>query len=417
MNQSDQQPSESPFNQFFSNLWAKILTGGASFLAFLKSFLLFFPRSFWNILTNLTFSKFMFCLILCAGIAAALVSALIEYEVVTAAYSSETDIIDLPFRGYKFLGNVLFGAQVFTDPSIPYKLWRFLGKFLFGARALTDPLPTQQESPAPKLDQQIPPGQTPEQDSIPKRSTSWIPFLLVFALEVMKCGLIYYRYYRTESSGIAFTRFVRYVLIGFSAFFTLIFVTQLMHEPNEDKINEQIEMAEKQIKKDVEDNDDRLSKLKKEHERLSKRIVTLEEQADEERDEGRGGRDAGPGTIHTAIRDDINTETTRREQVNIQIKNRQKELDDEEIKEKIKKKTEQIRKGGSALDPKWMSAFLSMVHGIWSPDTASHYPRWLSTIFMWLFSGLTSLALECIIIESFKRVGKEIAANLFQDNN
>ena len=380
MDQNNKSSSESRFGNFFSNLWTKIGT----FLGYLKpiaGFLLKPIRWIYSIrdfLLDITaasnlmsrLNRAMYYVVLFAGIAAALTSAGVEYEVMTEVYNSETDITNLPVRAFNFGKKVLMGERASTD---------------------------------------LPPAQ---QDSIPRQSKSWLPFLFVFAVEGLKCSLSYYKHSRRESSQ-WFTDSVRVGLFVLSLICTFIFLSQLMNKPNEDKVSKEVDTALIGIEEKVEEEDKTLADFKQDEEDITKHIAERQEALNKELDEGRSGRDAGEGRISRAIEKQIKSAKDERKDVRRDIQKRRTELVANE-KQKI---TDRVRKGGRALDPKWMSASLSTVHEMIHTDQEGNYPRRWSTVFTVLFCLLASGMLELIIIEAFKRLGKEVLSNQSQEDS
>ncbi|RKU28667.1 hypothetical protein C6497_07860 [Candidatus Poribacteria bacterium] len=383
MDQKNQTSSESRFGNFFSNLLNKIVT----FLGYFKPIVVFLLKplhwiySIRDFLLDITaaskimarLDRMMYYVVLFAGIAAVLTSMKVEYEVMTEVYNSETDITNLPTRLFNFGKKVLYSKQASTD---------------------------------------LPPT---EQDSIPRKSKSWLPFLFVIAVDGMKCTLGYFKHSRRESSQWS-TDFVRVGLFIVSAIFTFIFLSQLMNKPNEDKVNTAVENALVGIKDKVEKEDSILTDLKQQEEDINEHIAERQRQLNEELDVGRSGRVAGVGRVSTAVEKQIESAKIEREKVRSKIQDRQNVLVDE-IEKEEQKTTDRVRKGGRALDPKWMSAPLSTLHEILIVDKEGNYPRRWATIFIVLFCLLTSGMLELIIIEAFKRLGREALSNLSQEDS
>lgn len=345
--------------------------------------------------SNGWFNKMMYRVVVVTGIAAVWVSGTIEYEVMTEVYNAETDITNLPIRGWNFGKKVFFGKQVPVTP-----------------------IPTQGDNPqvpAPKLDEQIPPDQILEQEDIPRKSKSWIPLLFVLAVEGMKCSLIYYRHSRTEISRQLSSTFLRGVLIFLSFSCTLIFLATLMNKPYEDKVNNEIAKATREINEAMK-KDERLLELQSTKKRIEKALEDRKRDVLEEIQHGGNGRRAGPGRVARALERLVAKEKNDLKEIEEKIKSLWKDIE-KDAANKIKEKENQIRKGGRALDPKWMSNVLSAVHETFYPNGDGNYPRRLATIFIMLFSLLMSFALEYIIIEAFKRLGKENTSNQFWDGS
>lgn len=180
----------------FRHIYEKTIDWIGLAISFFKKFR---PSSVLNaIIRDLSsdrFAKVVYYVVLFAGMSAAGVSAMIEYQVITEVYNRETDIANLPVRMLKVARKVILG-----NPQAP-----------------ADAPPTQQDSS--------------------RKAHSWLPVLFVFAVEGMKCSLIYYKHSRREESGQRWSTLVRGVLIFLSFSCTLIFLAELMNKPNEDEIN------------------------------------------------------------------------------------------------------------------------------------------------------------------------------------
>ena len=87
----------------------------------------------------------------------------------------------------------------------------------------------------------------------------------------------------------------------------------------------------------------------------------------------------------------------------------------DDVDKEITEKKNSIMKGGRALDPKWMSSVLSTLHEVWPSDndldSKGDYPRRWAVIFTLAFSAMVSAALELIINEMFKRIGRELSSH------
>ena len=123
----------------------------------------------------------------------------------------------------------------------------------------------------------------------------------------------------------------------------------------------------------------------------------------------------GPATVRehsgiATVRERINAELKR---VNEQIEAREKDIKTEvqgEADQEIDRQEKLIRKGGRALDPKWMSALLSTVHEFSGSNGTGDYPRSWAIVFFGCFSVMISGALQLIINEMFKRIAKRFSS-------
>lgn len=310
---------------------------------------------------------------LCSGIVATLVSAMIEYRVMVDAYNSAPGILSVPVEVAKFFWKLIIGEKI------------------------TAPTATQQGT----------------------LKQSLLPLLTVVGLEGSKCVLILYANSNREKRGLwnTFLRFLlRFFLVGISLICSLVFFAQLMNKPNEDEVNAEIEEARgnilvetnKKIADDVKDDVELLA-LRKRREELTLQINDNFPKELQEVTSGGNGRPEGHGKVARGIatvREGINKELDR---VYEKIKAREQELEtkaNSDAKEEIKRREKLIRKGGRALDPKWMSAILSAFHEFRYSESQGNYPRRWSVIFFGCFSVMISGALELIINEMFKRIAK-----------
>lgn len=323
-------------------------------------------------------SKIIYYMLLFAGMGAAFASATIEYQTMTGVFGKETDISNLPVRVFSVLKKVIMGEPI-------HKV------------------------------------QTPE-------THSWLPLIIIFSVEVAKCTLIYKYHNREEKTRQYFRTSVRGLLIILSFCCTSIFLAQLMNKPNEDEINAKIATATTTNKNTLEKNllpestqdatlKELYSELEKEKENRTKRQADLENtqnDLDAEITEGRYGRDSGRGTVARGIeeslipmrRNNLNEIEEKIDAINNEIK-RQADKIKRQATTDLNKEIEEIRKGGRALDPKWMSALLSAGHEFCYPHQNGNYTRRWAIVFMVFLNLLMSAALECIIIEAFKTIGEE----------
>ena len=308
------------------------------------------------------------------GAAAAIVSAMIEYKVMVHSYNSELGIVSLPAEFLKFIWYLIVGEDT--------------------------KLPTETQ-------------QTPKNNAL-------FPILTIVALEGSKCILIIY-FHSTQENGSFWRRFwrrfsqsftgvlLRLFLVAISIFCSLVFFAQLMHKPNEGSVNLAIEEAVRDIHEAKDEkmiDDTELSNLRKERQKLTDMIFESIGEEGQEVRIFRGGSD-GHGPVAEGIakvRAGMNSQVSI---IDDKIKDRRGELETEantQIEEKIKT----IRKGGRALDSKWMSAILGAVHeGFY--EEGGDYPRNWAFWFFASFSIMVSFALELIINEMFKRAARQIS--------
>jgi hypothetical protein len=319
----------------------------------------------------------IYFLALCIGIAATAASAMIEYRVMVDAYNSAPHIISIPVEVVKFFWKLIAGEQI------------------------VDPTATQQGTP--------------------KKSP--LPLLTVVGLEGSKCILILHANsnWRQREIWNAFLRFfLRFFLVGISLICSLVFFAQLMNKPNEDEVNREIEEArervrietDKKIAKNVENDMDLLDWRERQNE-LNRQIDKNFAEELQEVKIGGNGRPGGHGGVARGIvraREGVSKELERIDQ---KIKTRMKEIETKarvDEKQEIAQEERLIRKGGRALDPKWMSAILSAFHEFRYSESEGNYPRRWAVIFFGGFSVMISAALELIINEMFKRVAKEVSS-------
>ena len=315
---------------------------------------------------------------LCSGIVATMVSAMIEYRVMVDAYNSIPDIISVPVEVIKFFWNLIVGEQT------------------------ANPTATQQGTPKKSL----------------------LPLLTVIGLEGSKCVLILYVHSNREKRGL-WNRFLRFLLrsflVGISLICSLIFFAQLMNKPNEDEVNTEIDKDRKNVLAERDkkianavENDVELLALR---ERKAELNLWIDDNLSEETQEvktGGGERRTGHGEVARGIvtvRKGINKELERVDQ---KIKARREGLETAakaDAAQEIDRREKLIRKGGRALDPKWMSAILSALHEVRYSDSQGNYPRRWAVIFFGCFSVMISAALELIINEMFKRIAKDLSSS------
>jgi len=315
-------------------------------------------------------------LALCSGIAATVVSAMIEYRVMVDAYNSVPDIISLPVEVFKFFWKLIVGEQT------------------------ANPTATQQGT----------------------LKKSLLPLLTVVGLEGSKCILILYVHSNREQKAFLGV-LLRLFLVGISLICSLIFFAQLMNKPNEDEVNTKIKEARKEvlaetdqkIKTDVE-TDKELLAFRKRRNDLDDQIEAHRDTQLQEVTSGGNGRPPGHGAVASGIATLIEGLKKELEEMDQKIKAREEELETkakEHARQEIDQREKLIRKGGRTLDPKWMSAILSALHESFYSDSEGNYPRRWAVIFFGCFSVMISGALELIINEMFKRIAKELSSYPF----
>ena len=312
---------------------------------------------------------------LCTGIMITMVSAMIEYRVMVDAYNSVPGIMSVPVEAIKFFWNLIVGEQT------------------------ANPTATQQGTPKKSL----------------------LPLLTVIGLEGSKCVLILYVHSNREK-GELWNRFLlRSFLVGISLICSLIFFAQLMNKPNEDEVNTEIDKDRKDVLAERDkkianavENDVELLALR---ERKAELNLWIDDNLSEEIQEvktGGGERRTGHGEVARGIvtvRDGVNKELERVDQ---KIKARRERIETTakaDAAQEIDRREKLIRKGGRALDPKWMSAILSALHEVRYLNSEGNYPRRWAIIFFGGFSVMISAALELIINEMFKRIAKDLSSS------
>jgi len=319
------------------------------------------------------------------GTAAAVVSAMIEYKVMVHVYNSKEGIESLPWEIVKFIFHLIVGEKTET------------------------PTETEQATPNNPL----------------------FPLLTVIVLEGAKCKLIIDSHSSQKIRSLwhaSLRGLLRLFLVAISIFCSLVFFAQLMNKPNEDSVNAAIEEAVKDIHKAKDTkmkNDTELSNLRKERQKLTDMILENIGEEGQEVRIVRGARD-GHGPVAEGIvkvRAGINSQVAL---IDKKIRERRGELETEATNQ-IKEKRKTIRKGGRALDPKWMSAILSAIHegvstendeGVSTEndeENKGNYPRNWAFWFFASFSVMISLALELIINEMFKSAARQLSRSNYND--
>ena len=276
-------------------------------------------------------------------------------------------------------------------------------------------------------------GPTDTQQNTPTHSF-WFPLLTVAAFEGAKFILVLYRHIFQRNMGFLRHLFslsgaTRFCMIVISCYCSVVFFAQLMNKPNEDEINREIEKARTEIFTGIDTKIDTKMEDKKDQDEIRKGLLTevgtlqtenkvnREDLRKEKAGEGAGG---GPGDGHVAkaIVRTITRVENRLGTLNGQIADRERtlraEIREEVIEDankELEERTKVIRKDGRALDPKWMSAVLSALYeGIHSDSEGSYTRRW-AIIFLGLFSLMVSIALELIINEMFRRFAEMMFAS------
>ena len=201
MNKDSQHSSESGVKGFLENL--PVLGRPILFIANLVGSSMSIARklrSFFNSSHPSTLGGFVYIIAICSGITALLISAMIEYKIMAAAYNSEIAISSIPFEVLKFFWSLIFGKQ--TENTMDLSTNMSIS-FLF-------------------------------------------PLLTVASLEGSKC--IFTLYYHSDRSKyrfwrhlfLSFSGLLRLSLFTISLLCSMMFFAQLMNKPNEDNINEQI---------------------------------------------------------------------------------------------------------------------------------------------------------------------------------
>ena len=335
----------------------------------------------------------VYLIALCTGITATVVSAMIEYEIMVYAYNSQPGILSIPIEMIKFIYRLIFADSL-----------EGLLKFFFGGK--TPDLTSTQQEPSKK---------------------SLLPLLTVIGLEGSKCIAILYVHSTQEKRsfwGKIPRFFLRSFLVGISLFCSFVFFSLLMNEPNEDAVNQEIEDAKKEILGKIEDideiikNDTIMLDLRNRLEVINSHIDSNLAMETEEVRSGGNGRPARRGPVARGIAETregiIQMQKDKMEKIEARDQLLRQIARDDADKE-IKKKEKSIMKGGRALDPKWMSSALSTLHKVWYSDNESdregNYPRRWAVIFTLAFSIMVSVALELIINEMFKRIGRVLSSH------
>ena len=177
----------------------------------------------------------LFNLIPFVGIAAALVSATIEYKIFTKLYDSTP--MELSEITYKLPEKIVLG-----------------GLHVFGI------LDIRKQSGGEQQDS--------EKQNTSEKKKSWLPLMTAFVFETTKCFLIFYRSAAGDSGLFGFKKFMTIftsaLLIVVSFLFTLIFFAALMNQ-------QELEEASKERKTEIED---KYRKLKEEIEASKQEEIT-----------------------------------------------------------------------------------------------------------------------------------------------
>ena len=172
--------------------------------------------------------RLLFFFIPFAGIAAALVSATIEYKILIKLYDSAP--MELSEITYK----------------LPERIWSGGLHFLGVSDIRKQPGSEQLRSDQPGGEQQ-----DGEQQNTSEKRKSWLPLMTAFAFETTKCFLIFYRSAKADQDLSKFKRAMTLctsvLLIVISLAFTLIFFAALMNQ-------QQLEEASKERHTEIEEN-------------------------------------------------------------------------------------------------------------------------------------------------------------------
>ena len=334
----------------------------------------------------------VYLIALCTGITATVVSAMIEYEIMVYAYNSQPGILSIPIETFKFIYRLIFADSL-----------EGLFKFIFGEKT-PDLTPTQQETSKKSL----------------------LPLLTVIGLEGSKCIVILY-VHSTQEKRSFFEKlprfFLRSFLVGISLFCSLVFFSLLMNKPNEDAVQTEIEEAKKEIREKIDINqiirdDTIMSGLRNRLDKINSQIDASITMENEEVRSGGNGRPPGRGDVARGIAETREGMIQIREGIIEEINAKDKllrQIAEDDATKEINEKKGSIMKGGRALDPKWMSSVLSTLHEMWPSDndlgSEGNYPRRWAVIFTLAFSAMVSAALELIINEMFKRIGRELSSH------
>ena len=384
MAQNNQQSSESRFEAFLDNLPIIGPIIGSSYK--LIKYIIPWPRKKFDdsgtrlparIYSDARAARIIIAVALSTGIAAALVSAMIEFQVAVDIYNSQEGLLSFLTKPFKFVWRLVVGGQAADASNI------------------------QQDTPR----------------------TYWFPFLTVLGFEGSKCIFVLYRY--SDQKHIGFWRYLfslsgaaRLCLVVISCFCSVVFFAQLLNKPNEDEINRKIEVARTEIftgigsKIENEKNQDQILKdlrIKKgELEQENK--VSLLDLRQEAKGEGTGGV-GGYGPVAEGIRQVMEKTNEDVEVLDEKIAAREQVIANEtttKANEELDRRTKSIMKDGRALDPKWMSAVLSALYEGFHSDTKGNYTRRWAFFFLASFSLLVSITLELIINEMLKRVAQRL---------
>ena len=308
---------------------------------------------------------FIYIMTICVGTIALLVSAMIEYVIMVAAYNSEMAISSIPYEILKFVWSLLFGKQ---------------------------------------------PDNIDLSDNMPR--SFLFPLLNVTCFEGAKCifTLYYYADRRRDRfwRQLIFGGVLRFLLIIFSLLCSVMFFAELMNKPKEDEINEEIKIATEKLNNEINQKitdkiniDIDINRLEGEIEELDKENKSAREKLEAEAQRVTYGLKA------RGIQQTIDNRYKRIDELKENISKIKSKIEADvkfEADEEIKEVDENIRKGGIALDPKWMSSTLSLVHEAFYPESRGVYSRKSAIFFIAFFCITVSLALELIINEMFKRV-------------
>ena len=182
--------------------------------------------------------RLLFFLIPFAGIAAALVSAAIEYNMLTKLYDSTP--MELSEITHALPKKITFGTL-----------------HIFGISDIRKRSDSEQQDSEPpdnkklRNDQQGDDQQNSKQQNTPGGGKSWLQLMIVFAFETAKCYLIFYRSAKRHQDLSRFKQFMTLFtslwLIIISGVFTLIFFLALMSQ-------QQLDEASEEKRREIESN-------------------------------------------------------------------------------------------------------------------------------------------------------------------
>ena len=334
-------------------------------------------------------NKGTYTLIASIGIAALIMSAMIEFQVMVNMYDSSKKILSVPFQVIKFIWTVIVGG-----------LWDGIISALDYLGIIN------------KISKQ--------DDGQPAKYSFLFPLITVAVFEGAKCGLILFRHSITENMfeqmpwrhTITITR---YALFFMSAFCSFVFFAQLMNKSNEVDINVEIKLRITNLEEDkkqaaaAEISNDSSIKFWNEQINSNKKFIdeALKDLQFVEYEEGGKGRES---------------EAKKEEIKERELKNDGylKEITDQELKIRAESKYKvsevektnienEVRNEQTQKDPRWMSTSVGALHQLFIPSKKGLYSRSFAIFFMCIFSISVSIIIELVISQMFKIVGLQIA--------